>query len=100
MKIQNIETTKKIGEEVTLAGWVHARRDHGKIIFFDLRDASGLVQTVATPKEEAAYKVANSLGAEDVVEVVGLVKERPKENINPDLETGKIEVTLKSIRLI
>jgi len=91
---------KKIGSEVTLAGWVQARRDHGKIIFLDLRDASGLTQTVATPKEEAAYKVANTLGAEDVIEVIGEVKERPTANVNPDLETGKIEVSLKSITII
>ncbi|MDP2671734.1 MAG: aspartate--tRNA ligase [bacterium] len=99
-RIPIVKAAEKGGEEVKLAGWVNSRRDHGKIIFLDLRDASGLIQSVATPKEEQAYETANSLGAEDVVEVVGEVKARPQANVNPDLETGKVELTLKQINLI
>jgi len=94
------KTTEKASQEVKIAGWVQARRDHGKIIFLDIRDSSGLVQAVATPKEEEPYKVANSLGAEDVVEVVAQVKERPAANINPDIASGKVELLIKSITLV
>lgn len=94
------ETAKKIGKTVTLYGFINTRRDHGKIIFLDLRDASGIVQVVATPKVEAAYKIATKLSAEDVIKVVGNVSKRPKENINKDIPTGEIEVSAKEIELI
>lgn len=95
-----IETTKKEGQEVTLYGFVGSRRNHGKIIFLDLRDASGIVQVVATPKIEAAYKIATKLGSEDVIKLVGAVNKRPADNINPELPTGKIEVSAQVITLI
>ncbi len=95
-----IDTIKKVGQKVTLYGFINTRRDHGKIIFFDLRDASGFVQVVATPKADVAYKVATKLGAEDVVKVVGTVGTRPKENVNPDTPTGEIEVSAQEIELI
>jgi len=94
------EVSDKIGSEVDLYGFVDTRRDHGKIIFLDLRDASGLVQVVATPKNEEAYKVANNLSSEDVIHVTGKVNERPKENVNPDLETGKVEVLAEKIEIV
>jgi len=94
------ETRKKQGEKVEIAGWINTRRDHGKIIFFDLRDASGLVQVVATPKEEKAYEVAEKLGSEDVISINGLVNKRPSENINKEIETGEIEIVAESIALI
>jgi len=95
-----IDTIKKVGQKVTLYGFINTRRDHGKIIFLDLRDASGFVQVVATPKADVAYKVATKLGAEDVVKVVGTVDARPKENVNPDTPTGEIEVSAQEIELI
>lgn len=95
-----LDTIKKIGSEVDIYGWVNTRRDHGKIIFLDIRDSSGIVQVVATPKNEKAYKVASSLSGEDVVHVFGKVSERPKGNINPDLSTGKVEVSAADIELI
>ncbi|MCH7541201.1 aspartate--tRNA ligase, partial [Patescibacteria group bacterium] len=73
---------------------------HGKIIFLDLRDASGIVQVVATPKADTAYKIASSLGSNDVIKVVGTVNERPDENINTEIPTGKIEVIAQQIKLI
>ena len=94
------DTAEKIGASVDIYGWVNTRRDHGKIIFLDIRDASGLVQVVATPKKEKAYKVANSLSSEDVVHIWGKVGERPKGNINPDLPTGKVEISAEVIELI
>lgn len=99
-RIQIEKTIEQVDQEVKIAGWVDSRRDHGKIIFLDIRDASGLIQAVATPKEEAAYEVANSLGAEDVIEAVGVVRSRPSGNINPDLPTGGVELSLKTISLI
>lgn len=94
------ESVKKEGQEVILCGFVDSRRDHGKIIFLDLRDASGIVQVVATPKIEAAYKIATKLGSEDVIKLVGAVNKRPADNVNPELPTGKIEVSAQVITLI
>jgi len=90
----------KLGKEVVLYGWVNNRRDHGKIIFFDLRDSSGIVQVVATPKKEKAYQVASKLGSEDVISVIGSVNKRPVGNINKEVETGEIEVIAESVTLI
>lgn len=87
------ETPGMIGETVTMKGWVLARRDHGKIMFLDLRDRSGVVQMVG----------AKSMGdarTEDVVEVVGLVKKRPEAMTNPKITTGEIEVELRELRVI
>ncbi|OGY22944.1 MAG: hypothetical protein A2172_03355 [Candidatus Woykebacteria bacterium RBG_13_40_15] len=94
------EASKKQGEKVEIAGWINTRRNHGKIIFFDVRDASGLVQVVVTPKEEESYKVAEKLGSEDVISVVGTVNKRPAENINKEIETGEIEIVAEEINLI
>src|SRR3989344_3141880 len=95
-----ILSLEKIGKEVTLYGWVDSRRNHGKLVFIDLRDRSGIVQVVASQESPEAHKVAASLGNEDVVEIHGTVNKRPKENINPDLGTGQVEVEAKEIRLI
>ncbi len=95
-----LDAAKKIGSKVDVYGWVNTRRDHGKIIFLDIRDSSGLVQVVATPKSEKAYKVANGLTAEDVVHVSGKVGERPEQNVNPDLPTGKVEIAAETLELI
>ncbi len=89
------ETPQRVGKEVLLKGWVNVRRDHGKIIFIDLRDRTGLVQVVCSGIEEA-----KSLRSEWVVEITGLVKERPEKLINPKLETGKIEVEAKEIKVL
>lgn len=87
------ETSGKSGQEVLLQGWVGARRDHGKIMFLDLRDRSGLVQLVSTKDKGDARP-------EDVIEVLGLVKERPASMINPKLDTGKVEVEVKELKIV
>ncbi|MBI4119265.1 MAG: aspartate--tRNA ligase [Parcubacteria group bacterium] len=92
MRILCEEIVKHLDEEVELAGWVDARRDHGKIIFIDLRDASGTVQIVFTPKNKELYDEANRLRPEWVVRVAGKVKERPAGMQNPELKTGKCEI--------
>jgi len=84
------------GQEVTLAGWVHRRRDHGGMVFIDLRDSSGIVQVVFNPQvSQEACQVAGSLRNEYVVQVVGEVVLRPEGTDNPRLATGEIEVVAK-----
>ncbi|MGD9394477.1 MAG: OB-fold nucleic acid binding domain-containing protein, partial [Dehalococcoidia bacterium] len=86
-------TKKDIGTEVTLAGWVDRRRDHGGLIFIDLRDKGGIVQVVFNPEtSKAAHQKANKVRGEYVLQVVGKVKPRQKGTENPKLKTGDIEV--------
>jgi aspartyl-tRNA synthetase len=86
------DTIKKEGEKVKLNGWVESIRDHGKITFIDLRDRSGLVQLVGEKLEK--------LTPESVIEVVGRVSDRPKDLVNPNLETGKVEVKIEELKVI
>lgn len=88
-----------IDKEVTIAGWVDVRRDHGKLIFIDVRDRGGVVQTVASPQNEAAHKVASELRGEWVVQVTGLVKKRPEKMVNADQPNGDIEFEAREITL-
>jgi nondiscriminating aspartyl-tRNA synthetase len=90
----NIESIKLIGKKIKIAGWVNSRRDHGKIVFLDLRDRSGILQVVLDSK------MAEGIKEEDVLEVEGEVKERPKEMINPKLETGNVELKAEKIRIL
>lgn len=83
------ESVSKVGESVKLMGWVHSIREHGKVVFIDLRDRSGLVQIVFWGE---VGDLARKLGIEYVVEVDGIVKERSAGTVNPDIETGKIEI--------
>ena len=91
-RTRTIDAVGKIGETVILKGWVDSRRDHGKLIFIDLRDRWGKVQVVFSPAQKETLEAANRLRPEWVVELEGMVKERPKNMINPDIETGAIEV--------
>jgi len=82
-----------VGEEIKVAGWVHRRRDHGGIIFIDLRDRSGILQIKFDKTiDNKAYQIADSLRSEYVVEIVGTVVARSEENINPEMPTGEVEV--------
>lgn len=94
------ETINKAGEKVRLSGWVDVRRDHGKIIFLDLRDMSGKVQMVVTPKDAETYKVAATLRPEWVIEVEGEVSARPEKMKNPELETGGVEIQVAAIKVL
>jgi aspartyl-tRNA synthetase len=89
-----------VGKTVRVAGWVSARRDHGGVYFFDLRDRSGLVQVVARPQDKTAFEIAEHLGAEHVVSVTGLVCARPEGQANPKLASGEIEIEAKEIELL
>jgi len=90
------------GRQVTLCGWVHRRRDHGGLVFFDLRDRYGVVQCVANPESlsPATFAVAEKIRAEDVVQVEGVVARRPEASANPDLPSGDIEVRVSECRLL
>lgn len=93
--------SKHTGETVTLAGWVNKRRDHGGVIFIDLRDSRGLVQVVFHPGDAPeAYKSAEQLRSEWVIQVSGIVRERPEGTENPSLSTGEVEVLAHSIRIL
>lgn len=87
------DTPKKIGKKVKLNGWVDRRRDHGKLVFIDLKDRSGTVQIVGEEK-------LSKLRIADVIEVEGTVKKRPKDLSNPKLETGEIEVKVEKIKVL
>src|SRR3989344_3712521 len=100
MRTNIIETKNKIGEKVELFGWVHGRRDHGKIIFIDLRDRSGMAQVVFTPHNKEVYKIANKLRSEWVVHLKGKVNARPEKMVNPELETGMVEIEPISLEII
>ncbi len=89
-----------LGQAVTLCGWVHRRRDHGGVIFIDLRDREGLVQVVCDPDTPETFRTADRLRGEYVVRVEGLVRERPAGTVNPDLATGEIEVLARSIEIL
>jgi len=94
------ETINRVGQEVKLAGWVDSRRDHGKIIFIDLRDRSGLIQLVFDPQEASLYEEAQKLRSEWVIEVKGIINQRPKGMENPKILTGQIEVTVKELKIL
>lgn len=88
------------GQAVTVSGWVHRRRDHGGVIFIDLRDREGLVQVVVNPDDEAKFTIAEKARSEFVLKVVGKVCLRTPETINPKMVTGKIEVVADEIEVL
>ncbi len=95
------DTADAVGERVRLSGWVHRRRDHGGLIFIDLRDRSGIVQLVFDPVHEAgAYETAGRLHGEDVVRVDGAVVARDEKNRNPNIPTGQVEVRVDALDVL
>jgi aspartyl-tRNA synthetase len=94
-------TGEQIDQEVTLAGWVNRQRDHGGLIFIDLRDHSGLVQIVTDPDHSpAAHRIASEARQEYVLQAKGIVRRRPTGLINPDIPTGEIEVLVEEIQTL
>jgi aspartyl-tRNA synthetase len=89
-----------VGKTVTLAGWLQRRRDHGGLIFIDLRDRSGLVQVTADPTVGEAFSAADQARAEYVLQVIGKVRPRPEGTINPNLASGEVEVLAQSITIL
>jgi len=92
---------QRVGEEMTLAGWVHSRRDHGGVIFVDLRDRTGLCQVVFRPEvAPSAHEKAKQIRSEDVIAVRGVLAKRSPETINPELATGEVELVCRELRLL
>ena len=90
----------EIGKTVEVAGWVNSRRDHGGLIFIDLRDHEGIIQLVITPDTPEAFQTAEGLRDEFVVRATGMVRERAPELKNPNIETGEIEIVVDELELI
>ncbi len=96
--IQNLK--EKIGKQVMLAGSVDVRRDHGKLIFIDLRDKSGIIQAVVSPKHKDAYEALKEARSEWILRVKGIVKKRPENMVNTETETGDIEIEIEEASII
>ena len=99
-RISASETAKRVGERVRVAGWVSVRRDHGKLIFIDLRDASGVLQLVFRPDDAELSAKADTLRPEWVIAAEGTVRERPKGMENPELATGKVELPVEKLEVL
>lgn len=92
--------TDHLDQEISLCGWVHRRRDHGGVIFIDLRDREGLAQIVFDPDREEAFATADMVRSEYVIKITGRVRNRPEGTINPDLPTGEVEVLGYTIEIL
>ena len=92
--------TQYLNQTVTLFGWVHRRRDHGGVIFIDMRDREGLVQIVCDPDNVLAFQRAEKIRNEFVLKITGLVRPRPEGTINTNLISGEIEVLTQSIEIL
>ena len=92
--------TKTIGKSVTVAGWVHRRRDHGGVIFVDLRDTSGLLQLVFNPEDKVLFQQAEKIRNEFVISVSGIVRDRPEGTINSEMPTGAIEILVNDMSVL
>jgi aspartyl-tRNA synthetase len=96
----SLEATQKIGESISLSGWVNNRRDHGGLIFIDLRDHTGIVQLVINPEQAEAFRLAEQVRDEFVLRAEGTVKEREEGLKNPNIPTGSIEVVVNNLTLL
>jgi len=89
-----------VDKEVKIAGWVDVRRDHGKLVFIDLRDMSGKVQMVALPNHEEAHSAADTVRPEWIVEITGKVNKRPEKMVNADEDNGDIEIEILDMSIL
>ena len=92
--------TQQLDQTVTICGWVHRRRDHGGVIFIDLRDRAGLVQVVFDPDVAEMFAIAEHVRSEYVLQITGLVRLRPEGTINKNMHSGEIEILAKSIEVL
>ena len=100
MRILANESANFLGKEITVEGWVNSRRDHGGLIFIDLRDHTGILQLVITPETADSFKLAESVRDEFVLKATGKLRERAPELVNPNIETGKIELVVDKLELL
>ena len=91
---------ENIGQEISVCGWVNRRRDHGGVIFVDLRDKKGVLQIVVDPDDEALFNTAESVRNEFVLKITGLVRARPEGTTNKDMPTGEIEVLALGLEIL
>lgn len=94
------DTLKETGKTVIVKGWVHARRDHGGLVFIDLRDHTGIVQLTIQPESGEAFKLADSLRDEFVISAQGTVAERVEDLKNPNIPTGSIEIVVDELHIL
>ena len=99
-RILAVKTSDEIGKNITVAGWVHSRRDHGGLIFIDLRDHTGLVQLVINPEQAEAFRLAESLRDEFVIRASGVVMERREGLKNPNIASGNVEIVVKNLEIL
>lgn len=100
-RVLSSEAEKFAGETVMIKGWVRLRRDHGKLIFLDIRDREGIIQVVVNPKvSEKAYQVAQELRPEFALEILGKVNKRPANAVNKDIVSGAVEVEASEIKIL
>lgn len=101
-RIFSSETINKVGEDIMVSGWIHARRDMGKVIFFDLRDKDGLLQIVCTPDDlgKEGIELANFVRPEWVVRIEGVVQARNEKQVNEKLKSGTVELLAKKIEIL
>ncbi|MDR0618016.1 MAG: aspartate--tRNA ligase [Endomicrobium sp.] len=93
-------TEGSIGQEIVVSGWVHSRRDHGGVIFVDLRDREGILQIVFQPENVSMFKIAENLRSEYVICVKGSVRKRPEGTLNPNMFTGNIELVVSELEVL
>ena len=94
------ETSAEVGKNIMVAGWVHSRRDHGGLIFIDLRDHTGLVQLVINPDRAEAFRLAESLRDEFVIRASGVVMERGEGLKNPNIASGNVEIVVENLEIL
>ena len=99
-RILAVKTSDEAGKNITVAGWVHSRRDHGGLIFIDLRDHTGLVQLVINPEQVEAFRLAESLRDEFVIRASGMVTERGEGLKNPNIASGNVEVVVENLEIL
>ena len=93
-------TKEHLGKDVSICGWVHRRRDHGGVIFLDIRDLKGICQAVIDPSNEVAFSLADKCRSEFVIQIKGSVRERPEGTVNSKMKTGEIEIEVSELEVL
>ena len=97
---KSLDTKKFLGKNITVAGWVNSRRDHGGLIFIDLRDFEGIIQLVVTPDTPESFHLAESIRDEYVIRATGKMRNRAPELKNPNIPTGDVELVVDKLELL
>lgn len=99
-RVLSNQTTARVDESVTVSGWTHTRRDHGGLIFVDMRDHTGIVQLVFHPEQADSFKLAEQLRDEFVIRAHGKVAKRQESLVNPNIETGSVEIIVENLEIL